>query len=227
MKTRAIIFTTLSCCLATSLAFAQSPEPAKVTASPKPVAPAAEPAKAAQPNMANLLQNVNEVAKQLQTNLADLEKDIQASRDSIEKGGQVLDEMLASVTAVHGSMAEDSAIWKELNSLLELWEKRRKETLQKSESNPAFLPVAEAWQKKIDTARELRKQISTERANSVALMRSIQSDRDIVLSYYELGQADKAIEGLKKVSANLTSLNENMQGIVKTASAVQQQPISQ
>ena len=37
----------------------------------------------------------------------------------------------------------------------------------------------------------------------------------------------KAIEGLKKVSANLTSLNENMQGIVKTASAVQQQPISQ
>lgn len=227
MKTRAIIFTTLSCCLATSLAFAQSPEPAKATASPKPVAPAAEPAKAAQPNMANLLQNVNEVAKQLQTNLADLEKDIQASRDSIEKGGQVLDEMLASVTAVHGSMAEDSAIWKELNSLLELWEKRRKETLQKSESNPAFLPVAEAWQKKIDTARELRKQISTERANSVALMRSIQSDRDIVLSYYELGQADKAIEGLKKVSANLTSLNENMQGIVKTASAVQQQPISQ
>lgn len=227
MKTRAIIFTTLSCCLATSLTLAQSSEPAKPVVPVKPAAQAAEPAKAAQPNMANLLQNVNDVAKQLQTNLADLEKDIQASRDSIEKGGAVLDEMLASVTAVHGSMAEDSAIWKELNSLLELWEKRRKETLQKSESNPAFLPVAEAWQKKIDTAKELRKQISTERANSVALMRSIQSDRDIVLSYYELGQADKAIEGLKKVSANLTSLNENMQSIVKTANAVQQQPISQ
>lgn len=227
MKNCVIIFTTLSCCLATNLAFAQSLEPAKPVAPPKLTVQATEPAKAAQPNMANLLQNVNEIAKQLQANLADLEKDIQASRDSIEKGGQVLDEMLASVTAVHGSMAEDSAIWKELNSLLELWEKRRKETLQKSESNPAFLPVAEAWQKKIDTAKELRKQISTERANSVALMRSIQSDRDIVLSYYELGQADKAIEGLKKVSANLASLNENMQGIVKTANAVQQQPISQ
>ena len=227
MKTLAIIFTTLSCCLATSLAFAQSPEPIKPVAPAKPAASTTESAKATQPNMANLLQNVNDVAKQLQTNLADLEKDIQASRDSIEKGGEVLDEMLASVTAVHGSMAEDSAIWKELNALLELWERRRKETLQRSESNPAFLPVAEAWQKKIDTAKELRKQISTERANSVALMRSIQSDRDIVLSYYELGQADKAIEGLKKVSANLTSLNENMQGIVKTASAVQQQPISQ
>ena len=228
MKTCTITFFTLSCCyLSTNLAFAQPSESVKPSTPVKSTTPVAEPTKVMQPNMANLLQNVNEVAKQLQTNLADLEKNIQASRDSIEKGGEVLDEMLSSVTAVHGSMAEDSAIWKELNSLLELWEKRRKETLQKSESNPAFLPVAEAWQKKIETANELRKQISTERANSVALMRSIQSDRDIVLSYYELGQADKAIEGLKKVSANLANLNENMQGIVKTATAVQQQPISQ
>lgn len=188
----------------------------------------AQPTEPTQPDMAKLLENVNAVAKDLQANLSDLENSIQESRNSMEKGAQVLDEMLASVTAVHNSMAEDSAIWKELDSLLELWEKRRKETLQKSESNPAFLPVAKAWEEKIKTARELRKQISTERANSVALMRSIESDREIVLSYYELGQADKAIEGLKKVSTNLTSLNDNMQNIVKTASAVQQQqPIPQ
>ncbi|MDZ7621100.1 MAG: hypothetical protein U5O69_01180 [Candidatus Competibacteraceae bacterium] len=182
---------------------------------------------AAQPDMANLFQKVNDVAQQLQLNLSDLEANIQASRDSIEKGGQVLDAMLASVVAVHGSMAEDSEIWKELGALLELWEERRKETLQKSEANPAFLPVAQGWQTKLDTARELRNQISTERANSVALMRAIESDRDIVLAYYELGQADKAIEGLQKVSAGLTSLNENMQTIVKTADAAQQPPIPQ
>lgn len=188
----------------------------------------AQSAESTQPDMAKLLENVNAVAKELQANLSDLENSIQESRNSMEKGAQVLDEMLASVTAVYKSMAEDSAIWKELDSLLDLWEKRRKETLQKSESNPAFLPVAKAWEDKIKTARELRKQISTERANSVALMRSIESDREIVLSYYELGQADKAIEGLKKVSTNLTSLNDNMQNIVKTASAVQQQqPIPQ
>ncbi len=181
----------------------------------------------AQPDMANLFQKVNDVAQQLQLNLSDLEANIQASRDSIEKGGQVLDAMLASVVAVHGSMAEDSEIWKELGALLELWEERRKETLQKSEANPAFLPVARGWQTKLDTARELRNQISTERANSVALMRAIESDRDIVLAYYELGQADKAIEGLQKVSAGLTSLNENMQTIVKTADAAQQPPIPQ
>lgn len=179
------------------------------------------------PDMANLFQKVNEVAQELQTNLGDLEANIQASRDSIEKGGEVLDEMLASVTKVHDSMAEDSEIWKELDSLLELWEKRRQETLKKSESNPAFLPIAQSWQAKLDKGRELRNQISTERANSTALMRSIASDRDIVLAYYELGEADKALAGLQKVGANLANLNENMQAIVKTASDAQQTSISQ
>lgn len=182
---------------------------------------------AAQPDMGRLFENVNAVAAQLQTNLEGLEANIQASRDSIEKGGEVLDAMLESVRQVNESMAEDSEIWGELDSLLELWEQRRKETLEKSESNPAFQPIADAWQTRLDTGRELRNQISTERANSLALMRAIESDRDIVLAYYELGQADKAIESLQKVGANLTSLNENMQAIVKTANDAQQVPIAQ
>jgi len=179
-----------------------------------------------QPDMGRLFNKVNSVAAQLQENLSGLEANIQASRDSIEKGGEVLDAMLESVKRVNASMDEDSEIWTELDSLLELWEQRRQETLTKSESNPAFLPIAQAWQSRLDTGRELRNQISTERANSLALMRAIESDRDIVLAYYELGQADKAIESLQKVSANLTSLNENMQAIVKTASDAQQVPIA-
>lgn len=180
-----------------------------------------------QPDMANLFQKVNRVALNLQANLSDLEASIQASRDSIEQGGRVLDGMLASVTRVQESMAEDSEIWQELGALLELWEERRKETLERSEANPAFLPIAQAWQQRLETARTLRNQISTERANATALMRAIEADRDIVLAYYELGQADKAIEGLKKVGANLANLNRNMQVIVETANAAQQTPISQ
>lgn len=180
-----------------------------------------------QPDMGRLFEKVNAVAAQLQENLSGLEANIQASRDSIEKGGAVLDAMLESVKRVNASMAEDSEIWTELDALLELWEKRRQETLTQSESNPAFLPIAQAWQSRLDTGRQLRNQISTERANSLALMRAIESDRDIVLAYYELGQADKAIESLQKVSANLTSLNENMQVIVKTASDAQRMPIAQ
>lgn len=179
-----------------------------------------------QPDMGRLFNKVNAVAAQLQENLSGLEANIQASRDSIEKGGEVLDAMLESVKRVNASMDEDSEIWTELDALLELWEQRRQETLTKSESNPAFLPIAQAWQSRLDKGRELRNQISTERANSLALMRAIESDRDIVLAYYELGQADKAIESLQKVGANLTSLNENMQAIVKTANDAQQVPIA-
>jgi chromosome segregation ATPase len=179
-----------------------------------------------QPDMGRLFEKVNAVAAQLQENLSGLDANIQASRDSIEKGGEVLDAMLESVKRVNASMAEDSEIWTELSGLLELWEQRRQETLTKSESNPAFQPIAQAWQTRLDTGRQLRNQISTERANSLALMRAIESDRDIVLAYYELGQADKAIESLQQVSANLTSLNENMQAIVKTANDAQQVPIA-
>ncbi|MTW22562.1 hypothetical protein [Allochromatium palmeri] len=179
-----------------------------------------------QPDMGRLFEKVNAVAAQLQENLSGLDANIQASRDSIEKGGEVLDAMLDSVKRVNASMAEDSEIWTELDGLLALWEQRRKEALEKSESNPAFQPIAQAWQSRLNTGRELRNQISTERANSLALMRAIESDRDIVLAYYELGQADKAIQSLQQVGANLTSLNENMQAIVKTASDAQQVPIA-
>ena len=179
----------------------------------------------AEPNMGNLFQNVTNIADTLKADLTDLEARIQESRDSIEKGSEVLDAMLASVSAVHDSMAEDSEIWKELDALMDLWEQRRKSALEKSETNPEFAKIADAWKTRISTAKDLRNQISTERANSLALMRAIESDRDIVLAYYELGQADKAIESMQKVSSDLTTLNENMQAIVETAGSVQN-PIS-
>ena len=179
----------------------------------------------AEPNMTNLFQNVTHIADGLKADLTDLEARIQDSRDSIEKGGEVLDAMLASVSAVHDSMAEDSEIWKELDALMDLWEQRRKTALEKSETNPEFAKIADEWKGRISTAKDLRNQISTERANSLALMRAIESDRDIVLAYYELGQADKAIESMQKVSSDLTTLNENMQAIVETAGSVQN-PIS-
>ncbi|MEZ5583649.1 MAG: hypothetical protein R3F37_13670 [Candidatus Competibacteraceae bacterium] len=72
----------------------------------------------------------------------------------------------------------------------------------------------------------MRSKINTERANSLALMQSIEADREIVLAYYELGQADKALDSLQKVSDNLVSLNQNMQAIVESAGQVQS-PIPQ
>ncbi|QIK37074.1 hypothetical protein GWK36_02595 [Caldichromatium japonicum] len=180
----------------------------------------------AQSDMARLFENVNAIAQELQQSLEGLEASIQESHNSIEKGSEVLDGMLESVRKVHENIAEDSQIWKDLESLLALWEQRRQESLKKSESNPAFVPIAQAWQTRLETGRKLRSQISTQRANSLALLRTIEADREIVLAYYELGQADKAIEGLKQVSEKLANLNENMQAIVKTASEARQVPIA-
>lgn len=194
------------------------------TTTAEPPAPPALPAIApatGDPDMNRLFQNVTTLADQLKADLTDLETSIQSSRDSIEKGGQVLDTMLGSVTELNQSLAEDQPVWSELNALLDLWEQRRKTALEKSETNPEFSKIADEWSTRIKTARELRGQISTERANSLALIRAIEADRDIVLAYYELGQADKAIEGLQRVSQNLQALNANMQSIVETAGAVQ------
>jgi tetratricopeptide (TPR) repeat protein len=208
---QAFIFTFYSICLIISgTLMAQQDENADMTA-----------------NINELFTRVNEVAQQLQTSLTDLETSIQASQDSIEQGAQVLDDMLASVTAVHDHLNEDSAIWSQLDALLALWQRRYDEALTHSEADPAFLPIVQAWQDKLETARALRNQISTERANSMALIQSIEADRAIVLAYYELGQADKALESLRKVSENLSHLNDNMQQIVQTASEVQHTPISQ
>ncbi len=180
----------------------------------------------AQADIARLFENVNAVAQELQQSLEGLEASIQASRDSIEKGSEVLDGMLEAVKRVHANMAEDSQIWQDLETLLALWEQRRQESLKKSESNSSFIPIAQAWQARLESGRKLRSQISTERANSLALLQAIEADREIVLAYYELGQADKAIEGLKQVSANLANLNSNMQAIVQTANEARQIPIA-
>lgn len=194
----------------------------------EPLEPATSPTAGlgeAEPDMERLFENVNSLAQRLQSDLETLESDIQGSRESIDRGGEVLENMLGSVTRLNESLAEDGPIWSELDALLELWEQRRTEALERSETNPAFTTIADEWKTRISTARDLRNQISTERANSLALIQAIEADREIVLAYYELGQADKAIEGLTRVQQSLQDLNANMQSIVETAGSVQR-PIS-
>lgn len=194
--------------------------------------PAAEPAPAeaeqaaGDPELGPLMENVVSIAEQLQSDIAALEENIQASRDSAEAGAEVLDAMLASVDKVHSSMAEESQVWGDLEGLLERWEENRRNALERSETNPAFTDIAEQWQTRIERARDLQDQIITQRANSLALRRSIEDDREVVLAYYELGQADQAIAGLQRVSESLQSLNDNMQTIVETVNTVSAPAIS-
>ena len=216
--------------LSTSWSLAQ--ESASEEPAAEPAAAEAEPAPAeaeqvaGDPELGPLMENVVSIAEQLQSDITALEENIQASRDSAEAGAEVLDAMLASVDKVHSSMAEESQVWSELEGLLERWEENRRNALERSETNPAFTDIAEQWQTRIERARDLQDQIITQRANSLALRRSIEDDREVVLAYYELGQADQAIAGLQRVSESLQSLNDNMQTIVETVNTVSAPAIS-
>lgn len=187
---------------------------------PAAAEPAAEAQPSGDPELTQLMQDVSAIAEQLQADVASLEESIQASHNSAAAGAEVLDAMLASVQQVNASIAEESNVWSELETLLARWEDNRRSALERSETNPAFADIAEQWKTRLERARALQEEILIQRANSESLRRAIESDREVVLAYYELGQADQAIAGLQKVSESLQSLNDSMQGIVETVNIV-------
>ena len=168
-----------------------------------------------EPDIAKLFEDVRSVAGDLEANIAGLEEALSASIDSQEQGAEVLDQMQASAEAVFAKLAEDSEIWTALVKAMELWDDRQKEMLEKSETNPAFKQISDEWGFKVEQANELRKQILTQRAESMALLDQIGADREVVLAYYELGQADRALEAMKKVSGELGRMNDSMRAIVE------------
>ena len=180
-----------------------------------------------QPNIAGLVEGVNAIATELEANISAVMGALAATANSREGGVKLLEQMQASIEAVHGSLAEDGNIWTELTQAMEIWDQNRKNALEKSETNPAFDQIAEEWSLKIEQAGELRKQILTQRAESMAMLDQIMSDRDVVLAYYDLGQADRALEAMQTVSDNLGRMNESMREIVDQTQVVAGPAISQ
>ncbi|MDE0206072.1 MAG: hypothetical protein OXP66_08590 [Candidatus Tectomicrobia bacterium] len=173
-----------------------------------------------QPNIAQLVEDVNAIADTLQTNISGVRDALSAAADSRENGAKLLEQMQSSIEAVHGSLAEDSEIWTELTRVMEIWDENRQDALQKSETNPAFGQIAEEWGIKIQQAGDLRKQILDQRANSMAMLDQVMSERDLVLAYYDLGQADRALEAMQTVSDDLGRMNDSMQAIVDQTQVV-------
>ena len=175
---------------------------------------------AGQPNIAGLVEGVNGIAADLEKNISAVMDALEATANSREDGAKLLEQMQASIEAVHGSLAEDGNIWTELTRAMEIWDQNRQTALEKSETNPAFDEIADEWSIKIEQAGALRKQILTQRAESMAMLDQIMSDRDVVLAYYDLGQADRALEAMQTVSDNLGRMNESMREIVDQTQVV-------
>lgn len=173
-----------------------------------------------QPNIAQLVEDVNAIADTLQTNISGVRDALSAAADSRENGVKLLEQMQASIEAVHGSLARDSDIWTELTHVMDVWDENRQVALEKSETNPAFGQIAEEWSIKIQQAGNLRKQILDQRANSMAMLDQVTSERELVLAYYDLGQADRALEAMQTVSDDLGRMNDSMRAIVDQTQVV-------
>ena len=173
-----------------------------------------------QPNVARLVEGVNALAADLEKDIAAVREALAAAAASREEGAELLEQMQASVEAVHGSLAEDGNIWTELTRAMDVWDQNRQAALEKSETNPAFDAIAQEWSLRIQQAGDLRQQILTQRAESTAMLDQIMADRELVLAYYDLGQADRALEAMQTVSDNLGRMNESMQSIVEQTGVV-------
>ena len=167
-----------------------------------------------QPDMVKLVEDVRAVAGELEASITGLEEALIATTDP-DQGAELLDQMHASAEAVHAKLAEDSEIWAALVEAMEVWDERRAQYLEKSETNAAFKAIADEWELKVEQAGELRKQILTQRAESLALLDHIGAEREIVLAYYELGQADRALETMRQVSDGLGRMNDSMRAMVE------------
>ena len=181
----------------------------------------------AQPNIAQLFQDLNTLADKLTKDMSGVKQAIVDAGNSRDEGAKVIDQAQASLEAVYGSLAEDGDIWTELTRTQEIWEERRSFALEKSETNPAFEAIAEEWSVKLDEAAKLRKQILSQRAESMAQLDQIASQKEVMLAYYDLGQADRALEALEQVSSDLGRVNETMRTIVDQAGQVAGPAIAQ
>lgn len=180
-----------------------------------------------QPSVARLLGDVGEVADRLTENMADVQEALAKSVKSRDEGTKLLEQVKAAVESVHGSLAKESGIWTELTKAIQVWDDNRTAALEKAETNPAFDDIAKQWGARIEQAGSLREQILTQRAEAKALLDRILSDRELVLAYYDLEQADRALEALQMVSKELSVMNDSMQKIVDQVQMVAAPAVAQ
>ena len=166
-----------------------------------------------------LAQGVNALASDLETNIQNLRRYLNDSTTGDAK--IVFDKLEASVGRVHDALDEDSDVWIELTRAMEVWDERRKHYLEEARKNPSFDAIAEEWKIRLDEASTLRSQILAQRTESVAMLDQLLEQRGVVLAYYELGQADRALDLMQKVSDDLGEMSEKMREMNEQAKVVE------
>lgn len=179
------------------------------------------------PSVEEMLERVTASAGQLQGRIDTLEADIQKSANSEEIGVELLDSMLTAAQTVRDEVGIDSPLWQGLGALMDNWAMKRDAAYEKAATRPAFAEIAESWVAKINETQLLRDGIVEQSAEADALIAQIKKRRDLVISYYELDQADKVLETMRGISTEMEAMNSGMRGIVEQTEVVAGEGIDQ
>lgn len=172
-----------------------------------------------EPDMVALVASVTSIASGLSARVETLGDIISATTDG-DEAARALDEMLDAARQMQADLGRDSAVWQDINAMLEVWGERRDDLRERAVENQALAPIAETWQARIDEALNLREQILGQSAESQALIEQIEAQREVVIALYDANMADQALDTMRAISDELGQMNEQMGSIVSQAGIV-------
>lgn len=172
-----------------------------------------------EPDMVALVASVTSIASGLSVRVETLGDIISATTDG-DEAARALDEMLDAARQMQADLGRDSAVWQDINAMLEVWVERRDDLRERAVENQGLAPIAETWQARIDEALNLREQILGQSAESQALIEQIEAQREVVIALYDANMADQALDTMRAISDELGQMNEQMGSIVSQAGIV-------
>lgn len=170
-----------------------------------------------QPNPAAMIASLTKMSEDFQSTIRDVQGAVQASATSQERGAEALDRMLAAARAVAASVSDQSEIWRQVDTMLSAWTRQHREAEDRAARDAQFRQIANAWAERVRQASEVRGQIVSERGRTQVMIDQIESERSLILAFYALGEADKALEGLRRINNELGQLNNGLGALVTSA----------
>ena len=178
----------------------------------------------AEPNMADMLNDIGVVAGNLQASIGNMTEGMEEAANSREDGARILDQVLAAARAVDEQLGEGSDVWMDLDGLLETWTANRDTAREAGETNDQMNQIADLWQERIDEAQTLQNQIIEQSARSGVLVAQLENQREFILAMYDVATADMVLAQMQQVSSELGEMNASMEAILAQAGTVAGEP---
>lgn len=168
-------------------------------------------------NVALILKEVTETAEALKQSLDELPQLIERAKNSKQEGEELLARLERLVREVTGRVDDQGQLWVQISELQDQWEKNRQRAADKAGSDARYEDIALQWEERIDRLSDLKQEIIKRRGEALTLLDDLMSQKDIILEYYELGQAELVVAALEDISDQFAVMNEGMGRMVEIA----------